>query len=132
MATKVRVKLATAQELLELPGPGTAQVAAIVNFARNMVPSRMRTSLPRSSTRRSRSKSEPPWARLTTWWTSRRVRSLQAWQTHRARVSTWARVLLAGRRPTEGEEPRWSRCGGARHAPRGFGRGAGSSACRSG
>jgi hypothetical protein len=45
-----------------------------------------------SATRRSRSKSEPPWARLTTWWTSRRVRSLHAWQTHQARLSTWARV----------------------------------------
>jgi helix-hairpin-helix protein len=32
MATKVRVNLANAQELLELPGLGTAQVAAIVRF----------------------------------------------------------------------------------------------------
>src|SRR5713226_6158925 len=32
MATKVRVNLANAQELLELPGLGTAQVAAIVSF----------------------------------------------------------------------------------------------------
>ena len=30
MATKVRVNLANAQELFELPGLGTAQVAAIV------------------------------------------------------------------------------------------------------
>ena len=30
MATKVRVNLANARELLELPGLGTAQVAAIV------------------------------------------------------------------------------------------------------
>jgi Helix-hairpin-helix motif len=32
MATKVRVNLANAHELLELPGLGTAQVAAIVRF----------------------------------------------------------------------------------------------------
>jgi len=32
MGTKVRVNLANAQELLELPGLGTAQVAAIVRF----------------------------------------------------------------------------------------------------
>jgi hypothetical protein len=32
MATKVRVNLANAQELLELPGLGTADVAAIVKF----------------------------------------------------------------------------------------------------
>jgi hypothetical protein len=32
MATKVRVNLANAQELLELPGLSTAQVAAIVRF----------------------------------------------------------------------------------------------------
>lgn len=32
MGTKVRVNLANAQELLELPGLGTAQVAAIARF----------------------------------------------------------------------------------------------------
>lgn len=32
MATRVRVNLANAQELLEPPGLGTAQVAAIVRF----------------------------------------------------------------------------------------------------
>jgi len=32
MSTKVRVNLANAQELLELPGLGQAQVAAIVRF----------------------------------------------------------------------------------------------------
>lgn len=32
MSTKVRVNLANAQELLELPGLGPAQVAAIVRF----------------------------------------------------------------------------------------------------
>ena len=32
MATKVRVNLANAQELLELPGLGPAEVAAIVKF----------------------------------------------------------------------------------------------------
>lgn len=32
MTTKVRVNLANAQELLELPGLGTAEVAVIVKF----------------------------------------------------------------------------------------------------
>ena len=32
MATRVRVNLANAQELLELPGLGTTEVAAIVKF----------------------------------------------------------------------------------------------------
>ena len=32
MSTKVRINLANAQELLELPGLGPAQVAAIVRF----------------------------------------------------------------------------------------------------
>jgi DNA uptake protein ComE-like DNA-binding protein len=47
---KVRVNLANAQELLELPGLGTADVAVIVRFrfALNTVRSRTPTSSPRS------------------------------------------------------------------------------------
>src|SRR2546425_3167213 len=56
-----------------------------------------------SATSWSRSKSDPPCERLTTWWTSRRRRTPQAWQRQPARASTFARMafhsakLAAGR-----------------------------------
>src|SRR5215831_2378501 len=52
--------------------------------------------------RRSRSKSEPPWARLRTWWTSSRARRPQAWQTQRARARTCARMSWYCSRLAEG------------------------------
>src|SRR5215467_3332507 len=52
--------------------------------------------------RRSRSKSEPPWVRLRTWWTSSRVRRPQAWQTQRARARTCARMSRYCSRLAEG------------------------------
>jgi DNA uptake protein ComE-like DNA-binding protein len=44
----VRINLANAQELLELPGLGRAQVEAIVRFRAEHGPSRTPTSSPRS------------------------------------------------------------------------------------
>src|SRR5215470_9289731 len=59
---------------------------------------------------RSRSKSEPPWARLMTWCTSSRVRRPHAWQTQRARARTCARMSrycsrLAEGRPSANRPP---------------------------
>src|SRR5713101_7477526 len=50
----------------------------------------------------SRSKSDPPWARLTTWWTSRAPQRPQAWQRQRARRNTTRRIAAHSSRVAAG------------------------------